>query len=173
MVGVARVENGNVSRVYTKEDLYLFGVISENTRVNPLPDGFYVVKIAEIRESKRGSTYPYCKLVKSLPRSFDELVVNLSEINHSTAKQVVEILQYNYIFDVDISRLKLFLKAIFLNDNNIELFPEANIADLSDEDKILLKTEFDIDVEKLKKKEKKNNEIHRDTQKWNNQNIQK
>jgi hypothetical protein len=173
--GLAHIFDGRVVKLWTLDIIYPFGIISENTKLHPLPDGFYIVQILEIRVDKRGKEYPYCKMIKKVDlTSFYDLVINLTEINSKTAKFIIELIQTHTIINAyALQRLKKLVKIIIFDDEKIDIFPEVQIKDISDidsEDIKFLQQDFDIDAEKiilkLNQLKETKNEVCRDLPKW-------
>lgn len=127
MIGVAE-KLSRRAELYLRSAYYPFAVISEDTFHTPLPKGLYVVRFVELRTSRTGVAYPFCRLVKALPDDLQELTLSLSEVSPHTAKEVLEILEEHKLH-TDVERLKNLLNIIFLNDNKVCLFPELEPKD--------------------------------------------
>lgn len=132
------------TELYTQDAHYPFAVISESPRNSSLPSGLYAVRLLEFRTSKTGFQYPYCTMIKRLPKDLLEFVLALSETSSSTTKTVLEILQRYGLFD-EIKRAKNLLNILFLHDNKELLYPELELK----EDSAL--KELGIDIKKVRR----------------------
>ncbi len=142
MIGIAEITYGETC-LYLEDAYYPFAVISESPMSDPLPDGLYVVRFVEMRKSKRGKEFPFCRLIKALPEKEEEMIIALSELSPETAKSAVEIL----IRQGFLSRnAKSVLNAIFLNDTGVLLWEDEELRDDP-----LLKI-LGIDIEALRRR---------------------
>ncbi len=147
MIGIARMKDTAAS-LYLEKDFFRFALISESSKMHPLPSGWYVVRFMEFRESKSGYEYPFCRLIKPLGSSLEEVVLSLSELNPESAKEVLEIMEKHQIVlrGEDLARAKNLLNAIFLSDQGVILFKDMEVQP----DPLL--SELGMDIKKLRRK---------------------
>ncbi|MEN3034374.1 MAG: hypothetical protein ABDH18_05235 [Aquificaceae bacterium] len=123
MIGVLEISESGKILFLRDRKRSSFMLIKESSRENPLPEGYYVVRLLEYwRSSKR--TFPYLSLVKPLPdleKDPQEAALALSEIPLEIQKEVVEILTQ---MGQDISRIKNILNCIAINDRGELLWDE-------------------------------------------------
>ena len=149
MVGVLMLYNDERSR----GELHLasgyfydgFVAIKENSRQEPLPKGYYIVKFIEERQGKHGK-YPYVSMLKKLPLdlAFLETVLCLSELSLHTQRDLLSLLDHIFTSPKEKERAVNLLNCIAIADRK-ELLIEREPLDDS-----LLK-ELDINYEEVVK----------------------
>jgi len=167
MVGVLMLYNGERSR----GELHLasgyfydgFVAIKENSRQEPLPKGYYIVKFIEERQGKHGK-YPYVSMLKKLPLdlAFLETVLCLSELSLHTQRDLLSLLDHIFTSPKEKERAVNLLNCIAIADRK-ELLIEREPLDDS-----LLK-ELDINYEEVVKSYE---EILRDRQSRQSEDFQ-
>ena len=167
MVGVLMLYNDERSR----GELHLangyfydgFVAIKENSRQEPLPEGYYIVKFIEERQGKYGK-YPYVSMLKKLPLdlAFLETVLCLSELSLHTQRDLLSLLDHIFTSPKEKERAVNLLNCIAIADRK-ELLIEREPLDDS-----LLK-ELDINYEEVVKSYE---EILRDRQSRQSEDFQ-
>lgn len=166
MVGVLMLYNDKRSR----GELHLAGyfydgfvAIKENSKQEPLPEGYYIVKFIEERQGKYGK-YPYVSMLKKLPLdlAFLETVLCLSELSLHTQRDLLSLLDHIFTNPKEKERAVNLLNCIAIADRK-ELLIEREPLDDS-----LLK-ELDINYEEVVKSYE---EIPRDRQSRQSEDFQ-
>lgn len=167
MVGVLMLYNDGKSR----GELHLpngyfydgFVAIKENSKQEPLPKGYYIVKFIEERQGKYGK-YPYVSMLKKLPLdlAFLETVLCLSELSLHTQRDLLSLLDHIFTSPREKERAVNLLNCIAIADRK-ELLIEREPVDDS-----LLK-ELDINYEEVVKSYE---EISRATQNRQSEDFQ-
>ena len=140
-----------------------FVAIKENSRQEPLPEGYYIVKFIEERQGKYGK-YPYVSMLKKLPLdlAFLETVLCLSELSLHTQRDLLSLLDHIFTSPKEKERAVNLLNCIAIADRK-ELLIEREPLDDS-----LLK-ELDINYEEVVKSYE---EILRDRQSRQSEDFQ-
>lgn len=149
MVGVLMLYNDERSR----GELHLangyfydgFVAIKENSRQEPLPEGYYIVKFIEERQGKHGK-YPYVSMLKKLPLdlAFLETVLCLSELSLHTQRDLLSLLDHIFTSRREKERAVNLLNCIAIADRKELLIEREPLHDS------LLK-ELDINYEEVVK----------------------
>lgn len=167
MVGVLMLYNDERSRgkLHLANGYFYDGfvAIKENSRQEPLPEGYYIVKFIEERQGKY-EKYPYVSMLKKLPLdlAFLETVLCLSELSLHTQRDLLSLLDHIFTSPKEKERAVNLLNCIAIADRK-ELLIEREPLDDS-----LLK-ELDINYEEVVKSYE---EILRDRQRRKSENFQ-
>ena len=167
MVGVLMLYNDERSRgeLHLASGYFYDGLVAikENSRQEPLPKGYYIVKFIEERQGKHGK-YPYVSMLKKLPLdlAFLETVLCLSELSLHTQRDLLSLLDHIFTSPKEKERAVNLLNCIAIADRK-ELLIEREPLDDS-----LLK-ELDINYEEVVKSYE---EILRDRQSRQSEDFQ-
>lgn len=147
MVGVLILDEKSRGKLHLANGYFYDGfvAIKENSKQEPLPEGYYIVKFIEERQGKHGK-YPYVSMLKKLPLdlAFLETVLCLSELSLHTQRDLLSLLDHIFTSRREKERAVNLLNCIAIADRK-ELLIEREPLDDS-----LLK-ELDINYEKVVK----------------------
>lgn len=147
MVGVLILDEKSRGKLHLASGYFYDGfvAIKENSKQEPLPEGYYIVKFIEERQGKYGK-YPYVSMLKKLPLdlAFLETVLCLSELSLHTQRDLLTLLDHIFTSRREKERAVNLLNCIAIADRK-ELLIEREPLDDS-----LLK-ELDINYEEVVK----------------------